>query len=86
MQIALFVIGVAGFGRPVSWSDDSVIPPGHTIPFKEAIQLVSRDLHIKILVPPWMLKIVPRWRRMSNAFTEVEVSYLIAFTSGTRRS
>lgn len=33
-QIALFVIGVAGFGRRLSWEEDLVIPPGHDMAFK----------------------------------------------------
>jgi len=74
--MALFVLGVAAFGRPVSWSDDTVIPPGHTIPFKEAIQLVSQGLFVKLFAPFWLLKIVPRWRRVATAFNEVEVSWV----------
>jgi hypothetical protein len=33
-QIALFVIGVAGFGRRIGWKEDAVVPPGHAITFK----------------------------------------------------
>lgn len=33
-QIALFVIGAAGFGRRISWIEDEVIPPGYTMTFK----------------------------------------------------
>lgn len=73
--MALFVLGVAGFGRPVSWSEDDDLPAGHTLSFKEAIQLVSNGLFVKLFVPLWLLKRVPRWRRVATAFTEIEVSF-----------
>ena len=33
-QITLLVIGVAGFGRRISWIDDGIAPPGHSVTFK----------------------------------------------------
>lgn len=33
-QIALNVIGAAGFGRRMSWKEDEIIPYGHTMSFK----------------------------------------------------
>ena len=33
-QIALFVIGVAGFGRRMGWREDEVLPAGHQMTFK----------------------------------------------------
>ena len=33
-QIALFVIGAAGFGKKMSWKDTTAPPPGHKMNFK----------------------------------------------------
>lgn len=33
-QIALFVIGVAGFGQRMPWTNEEVIPAGHQMGFK----------------------------------------------------
>ena len=46
-QITLLVIGVAGFGRRISWIDDGIAPPGHSVTFKvrlsmEAVVMVVR--------------------------------------------
>ncbi|PSR76586.1 hypothetical protein PHLCEN_2v8344 [Hermanssonia centrifuga] len=34
--MALFVIGVAGFGRRIFWKEDELVPPGHKVTFKVA--------------------------------------------------
>ena len=33
-QVTLLVIGIAGFGRRMSWSEDQIAPPGHSMTFK----------------------------------------------------
>ena len=33
-QIALLVMGAAAFGRRISWNEDTIAPPGHTMTFK----------------------------------------------------
>ena len=38
-QITLLVIGVAGFGRRMSWHEDSIAPPGHSMTFKVSLSL-----------------------------------------------
>lgn len=34
LQLALFVIGAAGFGRRIGWKDELIPPPGHKLNFK----------------------------------------------------
>ncbi|OJA09560.1 hypothetical protein AZE42_01136 [Rhizopogon vesiculosus] len=63
LQIGLFVIGAAGFGRHISWKDDAVIPPGHQLTFKDALLTTSHDLFIKLLVPRWAMGFTKRFRR-----------------------
>ncbi|KAF8895566.1 cytochrome P450 [Infundibulicybe gibba] len=50
LPIALFVIGAAGFGRSISWEEDSTIPPGHKLSFKDALHIVSTGVMTKIIV------------------------------------
>ncbi|KAG2128701.1 cytochrome P450 [Suillus clintonianus] len=71
LPIALFVIGAAGFGRPISWKDDTVVPPGHQLTFKDALHTVTQDLTIKLLVPKWAMGLTKRFRRTRVAFDEL---------------
>ncbi|KAF8903954.1 cytochrome P450 [Gymnopilus junonius] len=73
LPIALFVIGVAGFGRRISWHDDVVIPPGHTMTYKDALHIVSSDVFFKVLLPDWALSnLGPRMKNIKTAFDELE--------------
>ncbi|KIP05980.1 hypothetical protein PHLGIDRAFT_119388 [Phlebiopsis gigantea 11061_1 CR5-6] len=74
LPIALFVIGVAGFGRRISWKDDLVVPPNHKMAFKDALHVVSLDVFYKIAVPGWIMKHFPtqRMKKVCIAFEELE--------------
>ncbi|OAX30733.1 cytochrome P450, partial [Rhizopogon vinicolor AM-OR11-026] len=71
LPMASFVIGAAGFGRHISWKDDSVIPPGHQLTFKDALLTTSHDLFIKLLVPRWAMGFTKHFRRARLAFDEL---------------
>ncbi|KAG2042615.1 cytochrome P450 [Suillus americanus] len=71
LPIALFVIGAAGFGRPISWKEDDVVPLGHQLTFKDALHTVTQDLTIKLLVPKWAMGFTKRFRRARLAFDEL---------------
>ncbi|KAG2123324.1 cytochrome P450 [Suillus cothurnatus] len=71
LPIALFVIGAAGFGRPLSWKEDTVVPVGHQLTFKDALHTVTQDLTIKLLVPRWAMGLTKRFRRARLAFDEL---------------
>ncbi|KAJ3552928.1 hypothetical protein NM688_g3893 [Phlebia brevispora] len=85
LPIALFVIGAAGFGRRVSWKEDEVVSPGHTMAFKDALHVVSTDILAKVLFPDWFLKYSP-WGRLRNvhvAFQELEM-YMMEMCAARR--
>ncbi|KAG2139547.1 cytochrome P450, partial [Suillus cothurnatus] len=69
--IALFVIGAAGFGCLISWKEDTVVPIGHQLTFKDALRTVIRDLTIPSLVPRWAMGFTERFRRARLAFDEL---------------
>ncbi|KAG2359627.1 cytochrome P450 [Suillus spraguei] len=71
LPIALFVIGAAGFGRPVSWTENAVVPLGHQLTFKDALHTVTQNLIIKLLVPRWAMGLTQRFRRTGLAFDEL---------------
>lgn len=73
MQIALFVIGVAGFGRQVSWKDDTDVPPGYTMSFKAALHTVSTDTFTRVIVPDWAMGLTKRLRHIRQSFQELDV-------------
>ncbi|EKM52722.1 uncharacterized protein PHACADRAFT_261326, partial [Phanerochaete carnosa HHB-10118-sp] len=74
LPIALFVIGVAGFGRRMTWQEDSKLLPGHSMTFKEALHYVSLDVFIKLITPDCLLKLglTERMKRANLAFQELE--------------
>ncbi|KZT05609.1 cytochrome P450 [Laetiporus sulphureus 93-53] len=77
VPMALFVIGVAGFGRRMSWIEDFTVPAGHAMPFKagiDALHIVSNDLWLKVVLPSWLLKWGPieRIRRFRTAYDDLE--------------
>ncbi|KAI0326144.1 cytochrome P450 [Cubamyces sp. BRFM 1775] len=71
--ITLLVIGVAGFGRQISWVEDGIAPPGHSMTFKDALYKVSHDLFLKIVFPTWLLRIgTPKMRAFARAHAELD--------------
>ncbi|KAK1230974.1 hypothetical protein PQX77_005906, partial [Marasmius sp. AFHP31] len=85
LPIALFVIGVAGFGRRISWKDDAVLPSGHKLTFKEALSTVSEDIFIKLLCPDALLGATERLRRVKSAFEELD-KYMLEMINGRRHA
>ncbi|KAI0261646.1 cytochrome P450 [Gloeopeniophorella convolvens] len=72
LPIALFVIGVAGFGRNISWNADTVVPPGRRMTLKAAINVMSYDVIWKLILPEWALNLTPRLRNVRLAYDELE--------------
>ncbi|KAI0811261.1 cytochrome P450 [Irpex lacteus] len=73
LPIALFVIGVAGFGQRMPWTNEEVIPAGHQMGFKEALHILSTDIVFKLVAPQWLLTHGPeRLRRVGIAYDEIE--------------
>jgi len=74
IPMALFVIGVAGFGRRMSWKEDLTVPAGHVMPFKDALHIVSNDLWMKVILPSWLLKLGPtkRVRNFRMAYEDLQ--------------
>ncbi|KDR79325.1 hypothetical protein GALMADRAFT_243295 [Galerina marginata CBS 339.88] len=76
LPIALFVIGAAGFGRSIRWDEDSMIPPGHQMTFKDALNVVTTEIVIKVFVPKWAMGLTERFRKVRLAFVELQ-SYML---------
>ncbi|EIM88971.1 cytochrome P450 [Stereum hirsutum FP-91666 SS1] len=85
LPIALFVIGVAGFGRKVSWKDDTVVPPGYTMSFKEALHVVSTGTIVKAIVPNWAMGLTKHFRHVRDAFKELD-NYMFDMIRARRES
>ncbi|KAI0066672.1 cytochrome P450 [Artomyces pyxidatus] len=69
--IALSVVGIAGFGRRISWTDEKV-PQGHRMAFKDALHIVCADLILKAITPDWAMILTPRLRKLRLAFEEMK--------------
>ena len=66
-----------GFGRRMTWTSlsDLVVPPGHQMTFKDALNYVSNNLGLKILFPNWVKYLTKHTRMVHLAFTELKVRY-----------
>ena len=62
-----------GFGRSVSWKEDTVVPPGHTMSYKDALHIVSKDFIPKLLFPGWAMGLTPSLRKVKFGFEELRV-------------
>ena len=62
-----------GFGRRVTWSSDLIVPPSHQMTFKEALNVSSANLGLKIVVPSWAMSLTKHTRKVKLAFNELEV-------------
>ena len=63
-----------GFGRSVSWKEDgTIIPPGHTMTYKDALHVVTNDFMLKLMIPGWALGLTPRLKKVKLGFEELHV-------------
>ncbi|KAL9709164.1 hypothetical protein Ac2012v2_007518 [Leucoagaricus gongylophorus] len=73
LQLALLVIGAAGFGQKVSWEDDNSLKPGHhQLTFREALHTTAQELLLNSVLPRWIKAIPhPRLKRIRQATSEL---------------
>ncbi|PBK99829.1 cytochrome P450 [Armillaria gallica] len=83
VNIALHVIGIAGFGRKMNWQADSIVLPGHTMPFHDALHLVSTGFIVKMAIPRWAMGLTRKWAQIRNAFDELEL-YMLEMIANRR--
>lgn len=67
-----------GFGRRLSWLDDGVIPQGHKMSFRKAIEVATTEYVIKIMVPTWALGLTKRFQHVRNGFDDMHVRVCIS--------
>ncbi|KAK0466887.1 cytochrome P450 [Desarmillaria tabescens] len=72
LPIALNVIG-----RTLS------VPPGHTIPFHDALHLASTGIILKLSIPSWAMGLTRQWAKVRVAFDELE-SYMLEMIRNRR--
>jgi hypothetical protein len=65
-----------GFGRKISFADDTKIPPGHEMSFKDALHIVSTDMVLPVVVPSWAMGLTERLRKANLAMKELRVGIL----------
>lgn len=59
--------------------DQTPLSGGHNLSFRSSLEVVAHDLWIKIGIPPWMFIFLPRFRKLGNAFNELEVYSIILY-------
>ncbi|GJJ06950.1 hypothetical protein Clacol_001146 [Clathrus columnatus] len=72
LPLALFVIGSAGFGRRMTWSDETGnVPRGHTITFTEALHITSLNMIALCAFPKWVINMSKSLREAEKASEEL---------------
>jgi len=77
------VIGIAGFGRRVSWTSDVVVPPDHQMTFKDALHTLSTNLIQKIVLPDWAKYLTNQAWRTDLALKELK-KYMMEMVEARR--
>jgi len=85
LPIALFVIGVAGFGRRVTWTSDLIVPPGHQMTFKDALHVSSANMFLKLVLPNWTMNLTERTRKLNLAINELR-QYMVELVDSRRNA
>jgi hypothetical protein len=57
----------------MTWTSDTVVPPGHQMTFKDALHILSANLILKLVVPDWAMNLTKQTRKVGLAFTELKV-------------
>ncbi|VDC06284.1 unnamed protein product [Peniophora sp. CBMAI 1063] len=72
VPMALYVIGAAGFGRRMSFTEEHSVPDGFSMNFKDALYVVSEGVAIKMAIPKRMLCMTQQFRKVDRAFDELQ--------------
>ena len=62
-----------GFGHPISWHEDNIIPKGHQMSMKDALHIISRESRFKIILPDWSLNLTKELQKVKVAYEELQV-------------
>lgn len=62
-----------GFGRRISWVEDTIIPTGHRMTFKDALHTVSVGIPFKVVLPSFVMRLSSSLRKIDLAFHELRV-------------
>ena len=57
----------------MTWTSDTVVPPGHQMTFQDALHILSTKIVLKIVVPNWAMNLTEQTRKVDLAFTELKV-------------
>ncbi len=64
----------------MSFNDDTDIPPGHSMTFKDALHIVSANMTLGIVVPSWAMSLTSRLRTYWGSISKlIGGFYLISF-------
>lgn len=64
---------MSAFGKRISWQGEASVPPGHTMRFKEVMDIVAGDILTRLFVPMWAKNFTAKTRRVFAGFDELTV-------------
>ncbi|KAH8834966.1 cytochrome P450 [Flagelloscypha sp. PMI_526] len=74
--ITLLIIASAAFGQKSNFTSHGVIPAGHKMAFKEAIDQVSKHTVLRTFVPTWCYRLTSKGRHVLRSFDELNLYIL----------
>lgn len=71
--LTLMVIGSAAFGMKMTWKDNEVPPPGHSMTFRKTLQVFSSGLLYRFVLPDWVLNLHSYGREIRTSCDEIKL-------------
>lgn len=68
-----------GFGRRISWVEDTSVPPGYKMSFKNALHIVSCYIIYIVFFPKWVFSLTETLRNAYLAKDELVVRLFSVF-------
>lgn len=87
-KLSLHVMAGAGYGYPLDWDHAGNVPPNHELSFNETIQATIDHIITYVLVPHYLLDLIPlkMFRDTKRAFDEIGQYILEMIDIGNQKS
>ena len=74
------VLSAAGYGVPLSWDEESIIPKGHELSFSQTLELSASSRLARRVFPKWTRRFSKSVREGWLAEDEMKVPFLVDLT------
>ena len=61
----------------MSWVEDTMVPPGHSMTFRDALHTVSVGGYLRVAIPVIIMNMFSPLRKINLAIDELQVSVIV---------